>query len=175
MDSDLLDRARKIRLVCSDVDGVLTDGGLGFGAEGHTTKTFHVRDGAGIVFLQRCGIPVAFISGLASAATEARARQLGVVDCHVGVADKGGVLEGLCAKYGLTQDQVAHVGDDVADLSILRRVGLACCPSDAVAEVQERCHWVVPVAGGRGVLRAVAELILRAQDRWAALVTEAHG
>lgn len=174
MTSDLLERARKIRLVCTDVDGVLTDGGLHFDGGPHHTKTFHVRDGAGIVYLQRCGLPVAFISGLASPATEARARQLGVADCHAGVADKAAVLAELCAKYGLTPDQVAHVGDDLADLPLLTRVGLACCPVDAVAEVRAACHWEVPVPGGHGVLRAVAERVLQAQGRWDAVVAQAR-
>lgn len=160
------ERARAIRLVCTDVDGVLTDGRLHFGqAEGHT-KTFHVRDGAGIVYLQQAGIHVAFISGLESPSTSARARHLGVEDCFTGHLVKGPVLEQLCAKYGLEPHEVAHVGDDLPDLPLLTRVGLACCPEDAVPEVQGASHWVVPILGGQGVLRAVSERILKAQGRW---------
>jgi 3-deoxy-D-manno-octulosonate 8-phosphate phosphatase (KDO 8-P phosphatase) len=164
--TSLEERARPIRLVCTDIDGVLTTGELHYGAgEGHG-KSFHVRDGIAIKWLQRVGIPVAFISGLDSPATWERARHLGIADCYAGKLAKKPILEELCAKYGLSPDQVAHLGDDLPDLPILTRVGLACCPEDAVAEVRQACHWTVPVPGGRGVLRVVAERILKAQGRW---------
>ena len=163
---DLDARAAKIRLVCTDIDGVLTDGGLRYGAAPGHTKVFNVRDGAAVKWLQRAGIPVAFISGLASPATDHRAQDLGVEECFAGHLDKKPVLDDLCARHGLAYDQVAHLGDDLADLPLLRRVGLACCPADAAAEVRTACHWTVPVDGGRGVLRAVAERILKSQGRW---------
>jgi 3-deoxy-D-manno-octulosonate 8-phosphate phosphatase (KDO 8-P phosphatase) len=166
----LEERARGIRLVCTDVDGVLTTGALHYGAGPSHDKTFNVRDGAGIKWLQRAGIPVAFISGLDSPATLQRARDLAVEDCVAGRLDKRPVLAQLCAKYALDPGQVAHLGDDLADLPLLTRVGLACCPGDAVAEVRAAAHWVVPVAGGAGVLRAVAEFILKAQGHWDAIV-----
>ncbi len=169
---DLDLRAAKIRLLCTDIDGVLTTGALHYGREPGHTKAFHVRDGAAIKWLQRAGIPVAFISGLASEATENRARDLGVADCFAGHLDKGPVLDQLCAKYGLTVDQVAHLGDDLPDLPLLRRVGLACCPADAVDEVKAACHWVSNRDGGQGVLRLVAERILRAQGHWNALLAK---
>lgn len=159
-------RAARIRLLCTDVDGVLTTGALDYGQGRRHTKTFHVRDGAAIKWLQRSGIPVAFISGLDSPATVNRARDLEVLDCHVGRLAKGPVLEQLCAKYRIEPDQVAHIGDDLADLVLLDRVGLACCPQDAADDVLPRVHWVVPVDGGHGVLRAVAETILKAQGHW---------
>jgi len=168
----LQERAGAIRLLCTDVDGVLTNGTLHFPAEGGHTKAFHVRDGAGITFLQRCGIPVAFISGLDSPSTWARAKHLGIEDCFAGNLAKGPILEQLCAKYDLSLDQVCHLGDDLADLPLLDRVGLACCPRDAVPEVQATSHWVVPLDGGQGVLRAVAELILKAQGRWDSVVAK---
>lgn len=166
----LEERAKAIRLVCTDVDGVLTTGQLHVGIDGAHTKAFHVRDGAATVYLQRCGIKVAFISGLDSPSTWARAKHLGVEDCFAGNLEKGPVLEQLCAKYGLVPEQVAHLGDDLPDLPILRRVGLACCPEDAVAEVQQACHLIVPVRGGQGVLRPVAELILKTQNLWDSVV-----
>lgn len=163
-------RCKAIRLVCTDVDGVLTTGALQYGEGASHGKTFNVRDGAGIKWLQRAGIPVAFISGLHSPATLQRALDLQVEDCIVGRLDKGPVLEQLCVKYGLGLEQVAHLGDDLADLPLLTRVGLACCPQDAVAEVRAASHWVVPVAGGTGVLRAVAERILKEQGHWEAVL-----
>jgi len=166
----LEERARAIRLVCTDIDGVLTTGELHYGDFESHGKSFHVRDGAAIKWLQRHGIPVAFLSGLDSPATHARARHLGIVDCHAGSLVKGPLLDELCAKYGLEPRQVAHLGDDLPDLPLLRRVGLACCPQDAVAEVQRECHWIVPVDGGRGVLRMVAEFILKTQGHWDSVV-----
>jgi 3-deoxy-D-manno-octulosonate 8-phosphate phosphatase (KDO 8-P phosphatase) len=163
---DLDLRAAKIRLLCTDIDGVLTTGALHYGTEPGHTKAFHVRDGAAIKWLQRAGIPVAFISGLESAATLNRASDLGVEDCFHGHLDKRPVLDQLCAKYGLAHDQVAHLGDDLPDLPLLRRAGLACCPSDAVDEVKAACHWVAPIPGGHGLLRVVAERILKAQGLW---------
>lgn len=164
--TDLTALAAGIRLVCTDVDGVLTDGSLHYGDfQGHA-KAFHVRDGAGIKWLQRAGIPVAFISGLDSPATWNRAKHLGVEDCYAGHLAKLPVLDELCARHGLGYAQVAHVGDDLHDLPLLTRVGLAACPEDAVPEVRAVCPLVVPVRGGRGVLRAVAETILKAQGRW---------
>ena len=169
---ELGQRAAKIRLLCTDIDGVLTTGALHYGKEPGHTKAFHVRDGAAIKWLQRSGIPVAFISGLASEATESRARDLGVEDCFAGHLDKGPVLDRLCAKYGLTPEQIAHLGDDLPDLPLLRRVGLACCPADAVAEVKAACHWVTPLGGGHGVLRLVAERILKSQSQWNAILSQ---
>ena len=164
--TDLPSRARRIKLLCTDVDGVLTDGSLHFGLEPGHTKAFNVRDGAGIKWLQQAGIPVAFISGLDSPSTWNRASQLEVVDCFAGHLQKLPILEQLCAKYGLHMDEVAFIGDDLHDLPLLKRVGLAVCPEDAVAEVRAASHWIVPLYGGRGVLRAVAEEILKAQGRW---------
>jgi 3-deoxy-D-manno-octulosonate 8-phosphate phosphatase (KDO 8-P phosphatase) len=171
----LNERARRIRLLCSDVDGVLTEGALHFHGEGGHTKSFNVRDGAGIAYLQRCGVKVAFISGLDSPATWARAKHLGVADCFAGNVAKGPILQQLCEKYGLQLDEVAHIGDDLADLPLLDQVGFACCPQDAVEEVQKACHWVVPVAGGKGVMRAVAERILKARGQWDDLVASYRG
>lgn len=159
-------RLQRIRLVCTDVDGVLTTGTLHYGGQSTHSKSFNAKDGAGIKLLQGAGIPVAFISGLHSPATLQRAADLKVVDCIAGRLDKLPVMEQLCAKYGVTLDQVAHLGDDLTDLPLLNRVGLACCPQDSVAEVMAASHWVLPVLGGMGVMRAVAEAILKAQGHW---------
>jgi 3-deoxy-D-manno-octulosonate 8-phosphate phosphatase (KDO 8-P phosphatase) len=113
---------------------------------------------------------VAFISGLTSHATLQRARDLEVEDCIVGRLDKRPALDELCAKYRLEPQQVAHLGDDLADLPLLTSVGLACCPQDAVVEVKTAAHWVVQVPGGMGVLRAVAERILKDQGLWDGIV-----
>lgn len=167
--SDLESRLRAVRLVCTDVDGVLTDGSLVYGNGAHT-KDFNVRDGAAVKWLQQSGIPVVFLSGLESPATQRRAADLGIEDCIMGRLDKLPALEALCRTRGIGFDQVAHIGDDLHDLPLLRRVGLACCPADAVAEVQSACQLVLAAAGGKGAFREAAERILKAQNLWANLL-----
>ncbi len=166
MAPDLNTRLARIRLLCTDVDGVLTTGLLHYGLESGHTKAFHVRDGAVIKWLQASGVPVAFISGLATPATRLRALDLGIEDCFMGHLQKLPILDKLCEKHGLAYDQIAHIGDDLHDIPLLRRVGLACCPEDAAAEVKAACHWILPIPGGHGVLRAVGEAILKAQGQW---------
>jgi 3-deoxy-D-manno-octulosonate 8-phosphate phosphatase (KDO 8-P phosphatase) len=163
---DLEQRAAKIRLVCTDVDGVLTNSALQYGPDGGHWKQFYVRDGTGIKALQRSGIPVVFISGLQSAATDQRARDLGVEDCFTGIAAKAAIIEKICTKYAVSAEEIAFVGDDLIDLGLMGAVGLAICPQDAAAEVKQTAHWIVPVDGGRGVLRAVAEYFLKSRGRW---------
>ena len=172
MEHDLTARLARVRLLCTDVDGVLTTGLLHYGLESGHTKAFHVRDGAATKWLQGAGVPVAFISGLATPATRLRAMDLGIEDCFMGRLEKLPVLDQLKAKHGLEYGEIAHVGDDLHDIPLLRRVGLACCPEDAAEEVKAACHWVVPVQGGRGVLRAIGEAILKAQGKWDALVAK---
>jgi len=163
---NLKDRASKIRVVCTDVDGVLTDGSLHYGPEGGHWKHFNVRDGAGVKALQKSGIPVALISGLYSIATDRRAKDLGIVDCFMGDSDKVSIIKNLSEKYNVPLNEIAFIGDDLIDIGALGIVGLAICPQDAVSEVQSMAHWVVPVDGGKGVLRAAAEFILKSKELW---------
>lgn len=167
--ADLEQRLRAIRLVCTDVDGVLTDGTLVYTGDTHT-KDFNVRDGSATKWLQECGLQVAFLSGLDSPATARRARDLGVEHCILGRLDKVPALADLCARLGLSFDQVAHLGDDLHDIPLLRRVALGCCPADAAPEVQAAAHLVLAARGGRGAFREAAERILKAQDLWATVL-----
>ncbi|MCL1893189.1 MAG: HAD hydrolase family protein [Holophagaceae bacterium] len=167
---DIEHRAKKIKLVCTDVDGVLTDGLLNYGPEGGHWKQFYVRDGVGIKALQKSGIPVVFISGQLSESTTKRARDLGVEDCFTGVATKVDLIEKICIKYGVSLEEIAYVGDDMIDIGMLRQAGFAICPQDAVPEVKAIAHWIVPVNGGRGVIRSVAEFIIKTKGLWERLV-----
>jgi 3-deoxy-D-manno-octulosonate 8-phosphate phosphatase (KDO 8-P phosphatase) len=163
-------RARMIRLVLTDVDGVLTSSHLYYGLEGIHLRGFSTRDGAAINWLVQSGIPVGFISALDAPSTRARARDLLVEELHLGSGDKGPVLQSILLRRGLEPGQVAYLGDDLHDLPVLRRVGLAACPMDAAPEVLAACHWTVPVPAGEGVLRAVAECVLKAQGLWEGLL-----
>lgn len=160
---DVLERAAKIRLVVFDVDGVLTDGKLFFDAEGREYKGFHVRDGHGIKLLKDAGVEVAIISGRRAESVERRMTGLGVRHVFQGQEDKRAALATLCATLGLKEEEVAHVGDDLQDLPLLRRVGLAVAVADAHEAILPHVHWVTTQPGGSGAAREVCDLVLRAQ------------
>lgn len=164
------DALRKVKLVVLDVDGVLTDGGLAYGPDGDHGKLFNVRDGLGIKALQRAGLEVAIVTGRLSKAVEVRAKDLGVARLFTGVQDKGLALDQLLADTGLAADAVCAIGDDLVDLPLLVRVGVPAAPGDAADEAKAAAKVVTRSHGGRGAVRELAELILRAQGRWEAEV-----
>lgn len=155
-----------IKLVALDVDGVLTDGSIHLDADGRELKRFHVADGLGIKHLRDQGLEVAIISGRASPAVAARARELGIAHVHQGVPDKLAVLGQLLEQLGLTPGQVAYMGDDLPDLTVLRQVGFAVAPADARPEALAAARWVTRAPGGQGAVRELAEHLLRAQGKW---------
>jgi 3-deoxy-D-manno-octulosonate 8-phosphate phosphatase (KDO 8-P phosphatase) len=167
---DIDARAAGIRLVLFDVDGVLTDGRVAIHADGTESKSFAIRDGIAIVWAQRYGIKVGFLSARLSATTPHRAAQLGVTLVYHGVTSKLATYERILADLGLRDADVAYMGDDIVDLAVLSRVGLATAPADAVAEVQSRVHWVTAAAGGAGAARELIERILRVQGHWNAVI-----
>lgn len=156
----VLERARRIRLLVLDVDGVLTDGRLYISASGEELKVFHVRDGSGLVAAQRAGIAVAIISGRDSAAVTRRAAELGIRHVRQGVSDKGAELDRLLAELGVAAEHAACVGDDTPDLPMLRRAGLAVAVADAHPALREAAHWTTPSNGGQGAVREVCDLLL---------------
>ena len=159
----LLERARRIRLLALDVDGVLTDGRLYLSPAGEELKVFHVRDGSGLVAVQRAGITVAIVSGRDSAAVSRRAAELGIRHVHQGVADKGAELDRLLADLAIEPAETACVGDDTPDLPMLRRAGLAIAVADAHPALAEAAHWTTAAPGGRGAVREVCDLLLSAR------------
>lgn len=156
----VLERARRIRLLALDVDGVLTDGRLYLSPAGEELKVFHVRDGSGLVAVQRAGIIVAIISGRDSAAVSRRAAELGIRHVHQGVADKGTELDRLLAALAVEPAETACVGDDTPDLPMLRRAGLAIAVADAHPALVAAAHWTTAAPGGRGAVREVCDLLL---------------
>jgi 3-deoxy-D-manno-octulosonate 8-phosphate phosphatase (KDO 8-P phosphatase) len=171
-ESAVYERARRVRLVLLDVDGVLTDGSIVLHGDGTESKTFHIRDGAAIVWTLRSGLTVGLLSARESAPTLQRATQLGIPIVSQGSANKAAEYTRITSELGLADDEVAYMGDDLLDLDILRRVGLAAAPADAAAEARASAHWVSAHDGGRGAVRELLELILKAQDRWNPLVAE---
>jgi 3-deoxy-D-manno-octulosonate 8-phosphate phosphatase (KDO 8-P phosphatase) len=172
---EVWERARRIRLLILDIDGVLTDGSLYFDAKGETLKVFHVRDGHGIKMAQRGGLEVALVSGRRSDAAFHRARELEINRFFEGVRDKVAILEQLLAALNLTPAEAAAVGDELVDLPLFHRVGLAVAVADAVPEVRAAAHWVTTLPGGDGAVREVCDLLLKAQDKWEELVRPWRG
>ena len=168
--STLQERARKIRILMMDVDGVLTDGRILRDSLGHELKSFDVKDGHGIVMVHRAQIKTALISGQQSEATARRAEELGIELVFQKVWNKLEAYERILADTQLTHAEVAYVGDDLIDIPLLRRVGLAVAVANAVDEVKAVAHLVTRRPGGQGAVREVIELILRAQGQWESLL-----
>lgn len=163
----ILLRAQNIRLVILDVDGVLTDGGLYFSADGESLKRFSVLDGQGIKMLQRAGILLAVITGRDSAALRHRVAALNIQHAVYGTEDKGPAAQQLLQSLMLRWDQVAAMGDDWPDLPLLQQAQLACAPANAHPENRAIAHWVASSRGGEGAVRELCDLILTAQGHYA--------
>lgn len=163
-------KAAKIRLLALDVDGILTDNGLYYDAEGLSIKRFDCADGVGIKLLQSANIVVALITGMDAAAVARRAATLEITECYHGSLDKVASMTELMQKYGLGWEEVAYAGDDWMDLPLLRRAGLALTVSNAQPEVRALAHYVSPKEGGRGAVRQLARHILAAGGRLEALL-----
>lgn len=154
---------QRIRLFATDVDGVLTDGGMYYGDQGQEWKKFHAHDGMGLKLLQGEGLVTAFITAEQTQLVALRAAKLDVREIHQGVQDKLAVLQSLANQYHLSLTEVAYMGDDVNDLPALSAVGFAACPANAVPQVRHRAHYVCRLKGGDGALREVADLLLVAR------------
>lgn len=165
-----VERARKTRLLMMDVDGVLTDGRIMQDSHGRELKVFDVKDGHGIVMAHRAKLQTALISGRESETTVRRAQELGIALVFQKTWNKLEVYEKILADTKYTPDEVAYVGDDLVDIPLLRRVGLAVAVADAVDEVKAAAHLITQRPGGRGAVREVIELVLRAQGHWDRLI-----
>jgi 3-deoxy-D-manno-octulosonate 8-phosphate phosphatase (KDO 8-P phosphatase) len=166
MKSELIERIRQIKLLLSDVDGVLTDGGIIIDDHGLETKRFNVKDGHGIKLLQRAGIEVALLTGRTSKVVSHRAAELHITNIIQGAKDKKTAYRGLKEQTGYADEEIAYVGDDVVDIPILRQVGVAIAVEDAVDEVKAVADYVTSRPGGQGAIREVAECILKTQNHW---------
>ncbi|QRX84512.1 HAD family hydrolase [Glaciimonas sp. PAMC28666] len=164
--SDVLARAAQVKMMIFDVDGVLTDGGLLFGADGEALKRFNVLDGLGIKLLQQAGIITAIISARTSPIVSRRASDLGITHVYQGVHNKNVAFASLLADTNLTADVCGFIGDDIIDLPILSRACLAVSVPNGHQEVKSRVHYVTQVSGGFGAVREVCDLILRAQGKY---------
>ena len=162
---EILNRAKQIRLIIFDVDGVLTDGSLYLGDDGQEYKAFNSKDGLGMKLLQKSGVEIGIITGRTSNVVTIRMESLGIRDVYQGQRHKVPAFEELRDKLGLKNEQIAYVGDDVVDLPIMRNVGLAIAVQDAHKLAVEHSHWRTSARGGRGAAREVCELLLEAQGK----------
>jgi N-acylneuraminate cytidylyltransferase len=153
-----------VRLLCVDVDGVLTDAGMYYGPDGEVLKKFNTRDGMGLARVREAGVAVAIVSSEDSAIVHARAAKLRIDDVFCNATDKRRVIDELSGKHGLELEQVAFVGDDLNDLSAMECVGLACAVADAAEQVQAVAHFVTRRRGGDGAVREVCELLIASQQ-----------
>ena len=169
------ERAGKVKLLVLDVDGVLTNGQVWIGADGkESLKAFDIQDGLGIKLLERCGIPTAIITGRSSKMVLARCEELGIKHVHMGVENKAIALEQTLKSLSLTPADCAVMGDDWPDFQMMKNAGLRICPAQGHEAVKQFAHFVTTLAGGKGAVREVCDLILKAQDRYNELLTQAR-
>jgi len=171
----LAERCRRVRLILSDVDGVLTDGTVLLFADGREAKSFHIRDGLGIVLAHRAGLRTGLLSGRRSEAVARRASELGMAILYQGIDDKGAALREILAGEHVQPHEVAYMGDDVSDLAVMAEVGISAAPADAPMEVKNAAFMITTTAGGQGCLREFIEAILKARGDWDRVLAAMNG
>ena len=168
--AQLIERARRIRLVLTDVDGVLTDTGVYFSARGEELKRFSMRDGMGVALLREAGIETGIVTGENSGPVAQRAKKLQIPYLYPGASDKGSLFGRILEESGTHSGELAYIGDDVNDLALLGLVGelgLTAAPADGMPSVRERVHYLSPVTGGHGAFRAFADWLLALRQQGA--------
>jgi 3-deoxy-D-manno-octulosonate 8-phosphate phosphatase (KDO 8-P phosphatase) len=170
-----IERAARVKVMIFDVDGVLTDGSLTYGPDGEVTKTFYVLDGLGIQLLNRTGVRTAIISARTSPIVIKRAADLGITHVFQGQHDKRLAFADLLAATGVTAEECGYIGDDVIDLPLLTRVGFAVTVPSGHPEVRHRAHYVTQNAGGRGAVREICDMVMRAQGTYDAALAPYFG
>jgi 3-deoxy-D-manno-octulosonate 8-phosphate phosphatase (KDO 8-P phosphatase) len=162
----LIQKASKIKLVITDSDGVLTDGGVYYSADGEMMKRFSIRDGMGIERLRKlANIETAIVTGELSGSVKKRAEKLSITELHLGIKNKIETLKEISARLKLKPEQVAYIGDDTNDLEVMKNVGLSACPNDAISFVKKIADYVCDQKGGHGAFRELAELIISCQKK----------
>ncbi|MDD2927955.1 MAG: HAD-IIIA family hydrolase [Candidatus Omnitrophica bacterium] len=167
---ELRERARKIKILLLDVDGVLTDGRIIYDSKGRDSKFFDVHDGMGAYALHKAGIKTIIVTAKRSRAIKPRARDMHVAEVFVDISPKSAILAKILKKYGVTKDEVCFVGDDLVDLGLMKKVGLPIAVFNACPEIKQVAGYITINHGGRGAVREVAELILKAKGKWEEIV-----
>ena len=157
-------KPKNIKILLTDVDGVLTDGGMYYTPNGDTMKKFHARDGMGVNLLKKSGVPTIIITKEKTKMVKNWAKKMNISYVYDGIQEKEKLLPEICKKYSVTSSQIAYIGDDVNDIGLLKKVGFSVTPNDGIVDVQKFVDYVCKKKGGDGVLREVADLILHNID-----------
>jgi 3-deoxy-D-manno-octulosonate 8-phosphate phosphatase (KDO 8-P phosphatase) len=165
-------RARRVRMILTDVDGTLTDGTLAVLPDGEEIKTYHVKDGLAVLLAQIAGLKLGIITGKTSKGLEHRAARLKIDELVQGAVDKMPSYRGILARHGLRPEETAYIGDDLGDLAVLKAVGFAAAVADAHPIVRRSAHYVCKARGGRGAFRELVDYILTAQGKWGLVTAE---
>ena len=165
IEKPLLPRLKKIKMLATDVDGVLTDSGMYYSEQGDEMKKFSTRDGMGLVLLRNAGYKLAIITSEDTKIVERRAAKLKITDLFQGVRDKVAAMEIVMKRHSLTWEEVAYIGDDVNDLEVMKRVGFAVTPSDATDENKKVAHYIAKKKGGEGCVRELCDMLLTLHKR----------
>ena len=168
---DLKDRAKKIKLLLLDVDGVLTDGRIIYDSRGRDMKFFDVHDGMGVYLLKKSGIPTILITAKGSRTIKPRAKDMRVDTVFENISPKSAVLKKIVKKYKINLDEICFVGDDLVDLCLMKKVGFPIAVFNACSEIKQVAHYITLRQGGRGAVREVAELILKSKGKWLEMVS----
>ncbi len=172
MDEYILEKLKKIKLLLLDVDGVLTDGRIIYDSKGRDMKLFDVHDGMGVYLLHKAGIPTVLITAKGSRTIRPRARDMRVAQVYEDISPKTEALPRILKRHGVSEDEICFVGDDLVDVCLMKRVGFAVAVFNACPEVKSRASYVTLRYGGRGAVREVVELILKAQGKWQKAVAD---
>lgn len=170
--SSLDEKLKKIKRMILDVDGVLTDGRIIKSGSGEESKAFHINDGTGIYLLRMAGVEVSLITGRYSAATEVRAKELCVEDLYQGVALKEPVYDAILSKFGLLAEETLYIGDDIIDIPVLKKAGIAVVVGNAVCDMKPYADYVTKAVGGDGAVREVTDMIIKAKGMWDDVIAE---
>ncbi len=166
MEESLLEKAKKIKLLLLDVDGVLTDGRIVYDSGGRDLKFFDVHDGLGVYLLKKAGIPTVLITARGSKAIKPRARDMRVEAIFSDISPKSAVIDKILKRFKVTLDEICFVGDDLVDLCLMKKVGFAIAVFNACPEIKTLAHYITLREGGRGAIREVVEIILKAKGKW---------
>ena len=167
---ELKERAKKIKILLLDVDGVLTDGRIIYDSKGRDSKFFDVHDGMGVYALHRAGVKTIIVTAKGSRAIKPRARDMRVAEIFADVSPKSAILGKILKKYGVTEDEVCFAGDDLVDLGLMKLVGLPIAVFNACPEIKQAAAYITIKHGGRGAVREIAELLLKSQGKWEEIV-----
>ncbi len=166
MENLILEKAKKIKLLLLDVDGVLTDGRIIYDSAGRDLKLFDVHDGLGVYLLKKAGIPTILVTAKGSKTIKPRAKDMKVDAVFANISPKSAVLEGILKKYKVGLEEICFIGDDLVDLCMIKRVGLAVAVNNACEEIKKAAAYITVKRGGRGAVREVVEIILKSQGKW---------